>query len=65
MNPADEIRQLKSDYGLTTADIAKIMDVSVITVNRYLLAWPSRHKEPVPAGRLRLLKMVLRSRKKL
>ncbi len=61
---ADELRQIKKDYGLTSGDVAGLIDVSETTVISWLRNPASESHRPMPKSRLNHLKLALRGRKK-
>ena len=58
-----EFLQLKIDYGLTLARIAKLMGCSIETVKAYGCAPESKRYRAMPTMKLKFFKMLLTSHK--
>lgn len=65
MTNAQKLRELKKTYGITTKQVAKILGLAIITVNRWLLDKNSPHFEFMPDSRLDHLKSKLSRRRKV
>ncbi len=59
MTNSDKLRKYKIKYGLTTYDVAKMLNRSPITVNRWLFNADSHYHSPMPDNRLQALEGLL------
>ena len=59
MTNSDKLRTIKRDLGMTSNDIATLLDVSIHTVNRWLLRKGSPVCWDMPEHRLKALKLEL------
>lgn len=65
MNNADQLRELKTLYGLTSQKVADILLVSKKAVDSWLVSSDSPNYRPMDDSRLDHLKCKLKTRKKV
>jgi hypothetical protein len=65
MNNAEQLREYKRLYGLTSLQVSQIMGISPYTVMSWLVNSDSAKHRPMPDNKLDYLKLKLRSRKRV
>jgi len=64
MTNADELRQIKRDYKLTSKDVADLLSCEEVTVISWLRNPETEAHRNMNDGRLKHLRLALRGRKK-
>ena len=61
----ETLKQLKTDYGLTSKRLATLLDVSIFTIDSWLIRPSSLRARAMPDREIDNLKRILKTRKKV